>query len=178
MEFKEDRKVIEAIKLLVERGEAVIFLMLNPHKATLDLREKILRFREETASYGDKTSGASTAEKRKGAYPAKESFLIIDRKHPGTIKIDGKILQLTSKEFKLLLALAEHPSLCVSYRDIYDKVWGDEVAVEMQQIAYHKSQLIKKLFTIIPEEQAKTLIMTIASEGMVLNLRAAEVHIS
>jgi DNA-binding response OmpR family regulator len=62
--------------------------------------------------------------------------------------------------------------MCVSYDEIYDKVWGNEVAVEIQQIAYHKSQLIKKFSTIISEAQAKALITTIAGEGLVLNLGA------
>ena len=74
-----------------------------------------------------------------------DAILVLDRQHPGTIEFQGKGVKLTSKQFWLLTALAESPGKCVSYDALYNKVWGDEVSVELQQLSYHKSQLLKKM---------------------------------
>jgi hypothetical protein len=64
-----------------------------------------------------------------------------------------------------------------SYDALYNKVWGDEVSVELQQLSYHKSQLLKKLSRVTPKSSAKTLITPVSGEGMVLNLRPEEIAI-
>lgn len=177
MEVEKERKIFEAFKVLLESGEAgLVFLMFYPQSSALNFCQQVFQL-----SGGKKFQGEGNDQSVKASVVCKNSsdscpepFLYIDRKHPGTIKLSGKVLKLTSKQFRLLLALAEHPGMCISYDEIYDKVWGNEVAVEMQQIAYHKSQLIKKFSTAIPEAQAKALITTIAGEGLVLNLRPSE----
>ena len=105
-----------------------------------------------------------------------DAILVVDRTHPGTIEYQGKQVTLTSKQFWLLATLADSAGKCVSYNTIYNKVWGENVAVEMQQISYHKTQLLKKLSRVAPKAQVKTLITPIAGEGMVLNLRAEEIR--
>ncbi len=104
-----------------------------------------------------------------------KAILVVDRKHPGTVEYRGKNVKLTSKQFWLLAALAESPGKCVSYDSIYDKLWGNEVAVEMQQISYHKTQLLKKISRVAPKSNMKTLITPVSGEGMVLNLRPEEI---
>jgi ATP-dependent DNA helicase len=106
-----------------------------------------------------------------------DAILVLDRQHPGTIEFQGKGVKLTSKQFWLLTALAESPGKCVSYDALYNKVWGDEVSVELQQLSYHKSQLLKKLSRVTPTSSAKTLITPVSGEGMVLNLRPEEIAI-
>ena len=96
-------------------------------------------------------------------------------RHPGTIEFQGKGVKLTSKQFWLLTALAESPGKCVSYDALYNKVWGDEVSVELQQMSYHKSQLLKKISRVAPKSNVKTLITPVSGEGMVLNLRPDEI---
>jgi len=86
-------------------------------------------------------------------------------------------VKLTSKQFWLLTALAESPGKCVSYDALYNKVWGKEVAVELQQLSYHKSQLLKKINRVAPKSNVKTLITPVSGEGMVLNLRPDEISI-
>jgi DNA-binding response OmpR family regulator len=107
----------------------------------------------------------------------KKAILVVDQKHPGTIEFQGKGVKLTSKQFWLLAALAESPGKCVSYDALYNKVWGDEVSVELQQLSYHKSQLLKKISRVAPKSNAKTLITPVSGEGMVLNLRPDEIAI-
>ena len=58
---------------------------------------------------------------------------------------------------------------------IYEKVWGRDVAVEMQQISYHKAQLLKKIRKVAPKSEVKSLITPVSGEGMVLNLRSEEI---
>ncbi len=104
-----------------------------------------------------------------------KAILVVDQKHPGTIEFQGKGVKLTSKQFWLLAALAESPGKCVSYDALYNKVWGDEVSVELQQLSYHKSQLLKKISRVAPKSSVKTLITPVSGEGMVLNLRPDEI---
>jgi DNA-binding winged helix-turn-helix (wHTH) protein len=106
-----------------------------------------------------------------------KAILVVDQKHPGTIEFQGKGVKLTSKQFWLLAALAESPGKCVSYDALYNKVWGDEVSVELQQLSYHKSQLLKKISRVAPKSSVKTLITPVSGEGMVLNLRPDEISI-
>jgi hypothetical protein len=105
------------------------------------------------------------------------AILVVDQRHPGTIEFQGKGVKLTSKQFWLLAALAESPGKCVSYDALYNKVWGDEISVEMQQLSYHKSQLLKKITRVAPKSSVKTLITPVSGEGMVLNLRPDEISI-
>ncbi len=106
-----------------------------------------------------------------------KAILVVDQKHPGTVEFQGKGVKLTSKQFWLLAALAESPGKCVSYDALYNKVWGDEVSVELQQLSYHKSQLLKKISRVAPKSSVKTLITPVSGEGMVLNLRPDEIAI-
>ncbi len=106
-----------------------------------------------------------------------KAILVVDQKHPGTIEFQGKGVKLTSKQFWLLAALAESPGKCVSYDALYNKVWGDEVSVELQQLSYHKSQLLKKISRVAPKSNLKTLITPVSGEGMVLNLHPDEISI-
>src|SRR5215472_9775320 len=105
-----------------------------------------------------------------------KAILVVDQKHPGTIEFQGKGVKLTSKQFWLLAALTESPGKCVSYDALYNKVWGDQVSVELQQLSYHKSQLLKKIGRVAPKSNVKTLITPVSGEGMVLNLRPDEIN--
>jgi helicase len=105
------------------------------------------------------------------------AILVVDQRHPGTIEYQGKGVKVTSKQFWLLAALAESPGKCVSYDALYNKVWGDEVSVEQQQLSYHKSQLLKKIGRVAPKSNVKTLITPVSGEGMVLNLHPDEISI-
>jgi replicative superfamily II helicase len=106
-----------------------------------------------------------------------KAILVVDQRHPGTIEYQGKGVKVTSKQFWLLAALAESPGKCVSYDALYNKVWGDQISVELQQLSYHKSQLLKKIRRAAPKSNVKTLITPVSGEGMVLNLRPDEISI-
>jgi DNA-binding winged helix-turn-helix (wHTH) protein len=142
-----------------------------------DLARRIAqRFRLPASDLDDrsvKKSPLSIQQKIQEA--VNKAILVVDQKHPGTIEFQGKGVKLTSKQFGLLAALAEAPGRCVSYDALYNKVWGDKVSVELQQLSYHKSQLLKKIGRVTPKSNVKTLITPVSGEGMVLNLRPDEI---
>jgi len=57
----------------------------------------------------------------------------------------GKPVQLTSKEFDLLVELASHPNRVLSRALLYDKVWGDEGQGDDHTLDVHVSRLRRKL---------------------------------
>ncbi len=107
-----------------------------------------------------------------------KAILVVDRKHPGTIEYRGKTPKLTSKQFWLLAALAETPARCVPYDSVYKQVWGDDVVVEMQQISYHKPQLLKKLSRAASKAEVKGLVTPVSGEGLILVLKPSNVALT
>ncbi len=102
-------------------------------------------------------------------------ILMVDRNHPGTVEYCGKIVRLTSKQFWLLVVLAKSPGKCVPYDVIYEELWGGEVSVEMQQISYHKAQLLRRFSKVAPKAEVKGLIGAVSGEGLILLLNPSNV---
>jgi len=102
---------------------------------------------------------------------------MVDRNHPGTVEYRGKTVTLTSKQFWLLAVLAESPGKCVPYDVIYEKVWGGEVSVEMQQISYHKAQLLRRFSKVAPKAKVRRLITAVSGEGLILVLKPSKVSL-
>lgn len=105
------------------------------------------------------------------------AILMVDRNHPGTVEYRGKTVTLTSKQFWLLVVLAMSPGKCVPYDVIYEKVWGGEVLVEMQQISYHKAQLLRRFSKVAPKAEVKGLIGAVSGEGLILLLNPSDVSL-
>ena len=105
------------------------------------------------------------------------AILMVDRNHPGTVEYRGKIVRLTSKQFWLLVVLAMSPGKCVPYDVIYEKLWGSEVSVEMQQISYHKAQLLGRFSKVAPKAEVKGLIGAVSGEGLILLLNPSDVSL-
>ena len=103
------------------------------------------------------------------------AILMVDRNHPGTVEYRGKTVTLTSKQFWLLVVLAMSPGKCVPYDVIYEKVWGGEVSVEMQQISYHKAQLLRRFSKVAPKAKVRRLITAVSGEGLILVLEPSNV---
>ncbi len=105
------------------------------------------------------------------------AILMVDRNHPGTVEYRGKTVTLTSKQFWLLAVLAESPGKCVPYDVIYEKVRGGEVSVEMQQISYHKAQLLRRFSKVAPKAKVRRLITAVSGEGLILVLKPSKVSL-
>ncbi|PIS29820.1 DNA-binding response regulator [Candidatus Saganbacteria bacterium CG08_land_8_20_14_0_20_45_16] len=61
------------------------------------------------------------------------------------VKVDGKQIELTAKEFALLQYLAENKGKAISRSKLLDTVWGIEVAIETRTVDVHVKRLREKL---------------------------------
>lgn len=62
-----------------------------------------------------------------------------------TATVEGKILDLTSKEFDILAVLARHPGTAVSRERLLDAVWGDAYLAVSRSLEVHMGNLRAKL---------------------------------
>ncbi len=78
------------------------------------------------------------------AGPLKFKDLEIDTdKHE--VRAGGKAVELTAKEFQLLLYLAENQERVFSRERLLDAVWGIDVAIETRTVDVHMRRLREKL---------------------------------
>jgi len=79
-----------------------------------------------------------------GAAPITAGRLQID---PGAREVtrDGVPLQLTMKEFDLLVFLASNPRLVLSRAQLMDRVWGYETAFDTGTVTVHVRRLREKI---------------------------------
>jgi two-component system, OmpR family, alkaline phosphatase synthesis response regulator PhoP len=57
------------------------------------------------------------------------------------VTVDGRPVELSSREFKLLRFLIGHPGRVYSREQLLDRVWGDEAFVEPRTVDVHISRL-------------------------------------
>lgn len=74
----------------------------------------------------------------------KNRDLVIDPEHRQVFLGDGEI-ELTRKEFDMLLLLASHPERVFTYEQIYQNVWNEDFLEDKNRILCHISRLRKKL---------------------------------
>ena len=86
-----------------------------------------------------------------------EDLVIDSTKYEAALK--GKLLVLTSIEFKLLRYLAENPGRVFTRDQLLYKVWGDETFIVDRAVDVHIRRLRKKL------GKASNLIVTVRSIG-------------
>lgn len=68
--------------------------------------------------------------------------VFVDRKQ---VEIDGEIIQLTKKEFEILVILLSNKGKVFSREDILEKVWNDEVYVLDRTVDVNITRLRKKI---------------------------------
>jgi DNA-binding response OmpR family regulator len=78
-----------------------------------------------------------------------------------SVKIAGDLVDLTPKEYKLLLAFAEHPNQVLSRQQLLERVWGDDLDVEDRAV----DVVIKRLRRKLADEQAIWKIETVWGTG-------------
>ena len=67
------------------------------------------------------------------------------------VTVDGREVQLTPLEFKLLSAFVNHPNQVLSRDQLLDLVWGDPYGVSGDQVKLYVGYLRKKLVPDAPE---------------------------
>lgn len=61
------------------------------------------------------------------------------------IKIDGEIVELTKKEFEIILLLAQNPDRIFSREDIIETLWKDTPFITVRTVDVHITRLRKKM---------------------------------
>lgn len=101
------------------------------------IREVLLRVKAVLR----RTEGSSTnTATNKLSFETLEVF--VDRKQ---VEIDGEIIQLTKKEFEILVILLSNKGKVFSREDILEKVWNDEVYVLDRTVDVNITRLRKKI---------------------------------
>jgi helicase len=101
--------------------------------------------------------------------------LVVDSGRPDCALINGHSVPLRPMEFQLLARLARTPQRCVTYEEIYDELWGSRVAVEPQQIYYHRHNVNRKLLAQLPPG-SPDLVRTVSRRGLMLDLACEQVE--
>jgi DNA-binding response OmpR family regulator len=68
------------------------------------------------------------------------------------VTVDGRSVQLTPLEFKLLAAFVQNPDQVLSREQLLDLVWGDPYGVSGDQVKLYVGYLRKKLMPDSPDE--------------------------
>jgi phosphate regulon transcriptional regulator PhoB len=79
-----------------------------------------------------------------------------------TVAVDGKKVDLSSREFKLLKFFTGHPGRVYSRDQLLDYVWGDETFVEPRTVDVHISRLRA---TIEQDKENPKYILTVRGIG-------------
>jgi len=61
------------------------------------------------------------------------------------VTVNGLPVQLTTKEYELLVFLAANPNIVFSKAHIFDKIWGDECYGDNATVAVHIQKIRKKI---------------------------------
>ncbi len=78
------------------------------------------------------------------------------------VSVDGRPVDLSSREFKLLQFFIGHPGRVYSRDQLLDRVWGDESFVEPRTVDVHISRLRG---AIEPDKEAPRYILTVRGIG-------------
>ncbi len=100
------------------------------------MRELIARIKTVLKRYGKKEKVFDKSLK----FPNLEINL---EKHE--VKVLGKLIELTAKEFDLLHYLAKNKGRAISREKLLDAVWGIDVAIETRTVDVHVRKLREKL---------------------------------
>lgn len=67
--------------------------------------------------------------------------------YPDSYKVykDGHPVELTSREFELLVFFARHPNIVFSRENLFDGVWGMEAVGDMSTVTVHVNKLRDKI---------------------------------
>ena len=90
---------------------------------------------------------------------------------------DRQEIQLTTKEYEILLLLAANKGRVLTYSQIYEKVWGDLASgSENNTIGFHICNLREKLYQATPN--APFTIRSVREVGYCFEIQAREIRVS
>lgn len=100
----------------------------------------------------------------------------IDTRSPGVVRVNGVRLFMSALPFKLFAYLARHPQRVVPYEEIDAQLWPD-AKVEQQQILAHKATIVRRLTEVLGAELPRTLLKTVAGQGLCLDVPPIHLHV-
>jgi DNA-binding response OmpR family regulator len=71
--------------------------------------------------------------------------------HSREVRVKGKILEFTRKEFDILILLLQHPRQIFSRKHILEQIWNDELDVSDRVVDSHVSHIRTKIGACEPE---------------------------
>lgn len=84
-----------------------------------------------------------------------ESVLRIDNlwlnRDSGDVKLNGKEINLTKKEFEVLYLMAEQPDTVFAKNELFEKVWGYDSLGDTSTLTVHINRLRDKLKEVQPD---------------------------
>ena len=98
--------------------------------------------------------------------------LVVDDNRPQQITLEGKVIALQEKQYRLIHALASRAGQCVPYQVIYKLLWPNAI-VEDNQLHLQKAKLLSAIGKACP--QHAKLIVTVPKRGFMLQLEETEV---
>ena len=61
------------------------------------------------------------------------------------ISVNGEEVQMTAKEYSILVLLAENPNIVFTKEQIFDRIWGGEIYVDTATVPVHIQKIRKKI---------------------------------
>ena len=113
-----------------------------------EIQELIARIGVQIRRFADTQSGKPEVLTYKDLQLRLDSF---------TATVQGKSVELTRQEFKILELLLSHPDRVYSKQDIYDYAWDDLYIGEDKTINVHISNIRKKLKAVSEQEYIETV---------------------
>lgn len=92
--------------------------------------------------------------------------LVIDS-NAASVALSGRNIELTAKEFELLLFLAEHPNQIFTATQLYEQVWGMDSLGDDKTVTVYIMRLRKKLET---DPKHPKLLLNLRGIGYKLNV--------
>ncbi len=81
--------------------------------------------------------------RHRSPHPLPQGLVIDVERH--LVTVDGRAVQLTSTEFRLLRALAARPGRVMSREELLERLWADEVPGESRTIDVHIRHIREKI---------------------------------
>jgi helicase len=103
-----------------------------------------------------------------------EPAFVVDDARPDCILVDGHVVPLQEKQFRLARLLAERPGVCIAYDEVYDSLWGNAI-VESSQLHFQKNRLLARIRDVLPERAR--IVRTVPKRGFCLDLEPHAVEI-